>query len=49
MDTPKRTILHVDDSPDSLALTRRWLEPEHATKVPEGLEVCDIRDEILTS
>lgn len=29
-------------------LTRRWLEPEHATKVPEGLDVCDIRDEILS-
>ena len=29
-------------------LTRRWLEPEHVTKVPEGLDVCDIREEILT-
>lgn len=29
-------------------LTRRWLEPEHATKIPEGLDVCDIRDEFLT-
>ena len=30
-------------------LTRRWLEPAHATRAPEGLEVCDIRDEILAS
>jgi penicillin amidase len=29
-------------------LTRRWLEPEHATGIPEGLDVCDIRDEILS-
>ena len=28
-------------------LTRRWLEPEHVTRVPEGLDVCDIREEIL--
>ncbi|MFS8086017.1 MAG: penicillin acylase family protein, partial [Acidobacteriota bacterium] len=29
-------------------LTRRWLEPEHAVKVPEGLDVCDIKEEILS-
>ena len=29
-------------------LTRRSLEPAHVTRVPEGLEVCDIRDEILS-
>ena len=28
-------------------LTRRWLEPEHVTKLPNGLDPCDIRDEIL--
>ncbi|MEP6701801.1 MAG: penicillin acylase family protein [Betaproteobacteria bacterium] len=28
-------------------LTRRWLEPPHATQVPEGLDPCDIRAEIL--
>ena len=29
-------------------LTRRWLEPAHVTTVPEGLDVCDIHDEILS-
>jgi penicillin amidase len=30
-------------------LTRRWLEPAHVTRAPEGLDLCDIRDEILAS
>jgi penicillin amidase len=29
-------------------LTRRWLEPEHATQMPDGFDPCDIRDEVLS-
>ena len=29
-------------------LTRRWLEPEHAAQMPDGLDACDIRDEVLS-